>query len=70
MWGALRIVARMRAAGEQGSVVTLLCDGGQRYTHTYYDDSWLAANGLDVAPYLATLKTFHAGGEWLEPSGG
>jgi cysteine synthase A len=69
MWGALRIVAQMRAAGEQGSVVTLLCDGGQRYAHTYYDDQWLAANGLDVGPCLATLERFYAGGEWLEPTG-
>ena len=29
LWGALRLVAAMRAAGTAGSVVTLLCDGGR-----------------------------------------
>jgi cysteine synthase A len=70
MWGALRLVAAMRARGEPGSVVTLLCDGGERYQHTYFDDAWLAEQGLDVAPYLTTLEKFHATGEWVEPVAG
>lgn len=40
------LVEEMRAAGRQGSIVTLLCDGGERYGCTYYDDAWLAARGL------------------------
>jgi cysteine synthase A len=68
MWGALRLVAGMRAADEPGSVVTLLCDGGERYAATYYDDDWLASQGLDVAPYTDTLELFHETGRWVEPS--
>jgi cysteine synthase A len=70
MWGALRLVAGMRSRGETGSVVTLICDGGERYQRTYFDDGWLAQQGLDVAPYLATLEKFHATGDWVEPVGG
>ena len=68
MWGALRLVAGMHAHGETGSVVTLLCDGGARYAHTYYDDGWLADHGLDIAPYLITLEKFHETGAWHEPT--
>ncbi|MCW2753721.1 MAG: Cysteine synthase [Marmoricola sp.] len=68
MWGALRLVAQMRAAGETGSVVTLLCDGGERYTHTYDSDVWLAEHDLDIAPYTATLEKFYNTGEWVEPT--
>ncbi len=67
IWGALHVGAQMRARGETGSVVTLICDGGERYAHTYYDDDWLADHDLDVTPYLATLEKFHATGEWVEP---
>jgi cysteine synthase A len=49
-------------------VVTLICDGGERYANTYYDDGWLASQGLDVAPYLATLEEFRATGQWVEPT--
>ena len=68
LWGALKLVAEMHAAGGTGSVVTLLCDGGERYAHTYYDDSWLVSQGIDIAPYLATLEMFADSGRWLEPA--
>ncbi len=67
LWAALHLIAQMRAEGRSGSVVTLLCDGGERYGHTYYDDAWLAAQGLDITPYLQTLHTFARTGDWSEP---
>ena len=68
VWGSLRLLASMREAGTAGSVVTLLCDGGERYAATYYDDDWLAAQGLDIAPYAATLDRFYDTGDWVEPA--
>ncbi|MGQ0839258.1 PLP-dependent cysteine synthase family protein [Actinokineospora sp.] len=64
LWGAFQVVAELTAAGQAGSVVTLLCDGGERYVHTYYDDAWLAAQGLDIAPHQAFLRDFLATGRW------
>ena len=43
-------------SGETGSVVTLLCDSGDRYADTFYDDDWLAAQGIDIAPYATILR--------------
>jgi cysteine synthase len=67
MWGALQLVAEMKAEGTRGSVVTLLCDDGRRYAHTYYDDAWVAKRGWDLAPYLAALEAFEASGIWPSP---
>jgi cysteine synthase A len=64
LWGAFTLVAEMLAEGRTGSVVTLLCDGGERYAHTYYSDEWVAAQGLDLAPHAATLQRFATNGEW------
>jgi hypothetical protein len=36
----------MAAAGEKGSLVTILCDFGDRYPSTLFDDGWLATQGL------------------------
>lgn len=44
--GCLRIADEMVAAGRKGSIVTLLCDGGDRYACTYYDDAWLADRAI------------------------
>src|SRR6476469_2012951 len=65
LWGAVQLVAELLAATRAGSVVTLLCDGGERYAGTYYDDAWLAAQGLDLAPHRATVDRFLSSGEWL-----
>ncbi|WP_347057656.1 PLP-dependent cysteine synthase family protein [Blastococcus sp. HT6-30] len=64
LWGAFGLVAEMVAQGRRGSVVTLLCDGGERYARTYYSDEWVAAQGLDLAPHTETLRGFAATGTW------
>jgi cysteine synthase A len=62
LYGALRIACEMRAAGTKGSIVTLLCDGGERYADTYYSDDWLVAQGIDVTSYqLAFAETLRTG---------
>ena len=55
LYGALEIAAEMAARGERGSITTMICDPGERYLDTYYDDDWLQREGLDVAPYLEEL---------------
>ncbi|WP_137980576.1 pyridoxal-phosphate dependent enzyme [Streptomyces violaceusniger] len=64
LWSALRIVAEMAAAGRTGSVVTLLCDPGERYLDKYFSDAWLEEQGLDIEPYVKTLDIFLTTGNW------
>ena len=58
-------MAEMKARGERGSVVTLLCDGGERYRASAYSPEWIAAQGLDVAPHAARIQRFLADGTWV-----
>ncbi|RVU07676.1 PLP-dependent cysteine synthase family protein [Novosphingobium umbonatum] len=46
MVAVARLMQEMAECGLSGSIVTLLCDGGDRYAQTYYDDAWLAEHGL------------------------
>lgn len=46
----LAIADELVAAGQSGSIVTLLCDGGERYSCTYYDDNWLAERSIAWEP--------------------
>ena len=50
-----RLIAEMRERGETGSIVTLLCDSGERYTQTYFDDAWVAEQGWDIGPWMQEL---------------
>ena len=48
--GVLHLAREMAARGEAGSIVSLICDGGDRYHDTLFAPGWLAAQGLaDVA---------------------
>ena len=64
LWGAFALIAEMISAGRSGSVVTLLCDGGDRYAGTYFDDSWVEAQGMNLADPAAILEKFAATGIW------
>ncbi|PXA70971.1 PLP-dependent cysteine synthase family protein [Vibrio sp. 11986-1-5] len=63
LYGALQLASEMKQRGEQGSIVTLLCDSGERYLDTYYNPEWLAHNIGDLAPYADKLETFQQIGQ-------
>ncbi|HEY2043532.1 MAG TPA: PLP-dependent cysteine synthase family protein [Jatrophihabitans sp.] len=64
--GALRVASGMRAAGVSGSIVTLICDNGERYLQTYYSDDWIAERGMDLAPHTEQLQRVLDGAFWTE----
>ncbi|MEW1739862.1 PLP-dependent cysteine synthase family protein [Nocardia beijingensis] len=64
LWGVFALIAEMLSDGRGGSVVTLLCDGGDRYAGTYFDDGWVASQGLALAEPTAVLEKFVATGIW------
>ena len=61
------VVAEMLSRGEQGSIVTLICDGAERYAATYYNDDWVAEQGLELASHTDALETFLTSGAFPTP---
>ncbi|PSM12439.1 PLP-dependent cysteine synthase family protein [Stenotrophomonas maltophilia] len=59
--GVLQAAQWMREAGHQGSIVSILCDSGERYAQSYYDPSWYARQGIDVDGADAQLAAAVAG---------
>lgn len=70
MAGVIALAARMREAGVRGSIVTILCDGGERYEHSYYSDDWYRQQGMDVALWDARMARFLSGETSLAEMGG
>ncbi|HZK98556.1 MAG TPA: PLP-dependent cysteine synthase family protein [Caulobacteraceae bacterium] len=58
---AAQVILAMRGRGEAGSIVTLLCDSGERYRSTLFDDGWLARQGLDVGARETAIEAFFDG---------
>ena len=62
LWACAQLATEMAEAGERGSIVSILCDHGDRYASTYYSDAWLVENGFEVGPWEARLDAFFAEG--------
>ncbi len=55
--GALHLAREMATLGKAGSIVTLICDAGERYHDTVFAPGWIAAQGLDGAAALQDSDT-------------
>ena len=51
----LRLASEMRQRGEQGSILSLLCDAGERYLPTYHDADWVMQRIGDCRPAQARI---------------
>ena len=55
-----RLIEEMSDWGEGGSIVTILCDSGDRYGCTYYNDDWLSARGVVWQTYESAIDALIA----------
>jgi cysteine synthase A len=63
-FGLCWIAACMMAEGREGSLVSLICDSGDRYAATYYNPDWLDKNQIEIEPYRELLETFLDSGDF------
>ncbi|MEO8998801.1 MAG: PLP-dependent cysteine synthase family protein [Rhodanobacter sp.] len=66
----LQLAVSMRERSERGSIVSLLCDRGERYAQTLFDPTWLAAHHIDIAPWDVALRATVQDGRWHTPDSG
>jgi cysteine synthase A len=55
--GMVELACEMRAKGEHGSIVSLLCDAGERYLKSYFDADWACQHMGDYTPASARLQS-------------
>ncbi|WP_298445822.1 PLP-dependent cysteine synthase family protein [uncultured Ferrimonas sp.] len=63
LYGVVKLASQMHTNGESGSLVTLLCDSGERYLDSYYNPDWVAEQIGDIRPYQAQLQRFAQTGQ-------
>ncbi|WP_294911022.1 PLP-dependent cysteine synthase family protein [Tatumella sp. UBA2305] len=54
-YGMIHTARKMKARGQQGALVSLICDSGERYPDTYYNSQWVSENIGDITPWQAEL---------------
>ncbi|WEK06439.1 MAG: PLP-dependent cysteine synthase family protein [Candidatus Devosia phytovorans] len=60
LWAADGLVQ----SGKAGSIASLICDSGERYRETYFDDAWLAEQNLYITGHEAMLRAVLASGRF------
>jgi cysteine synthase len=58
LWAVAKVIGEMVKNGEKGSVVTLLCDSGDRYRSTHFDDAWLRERGICIKAAEDAMERF------------
>lgn len=66
VWACAALASKMAASGETGSIVSIICDDGARYSDTIFDDGWLRAQSINCGTYEATVERFFESGK-LDP---
>ena len=59
-FGMLTLAQEMRSQQQTGSIVSLLCDAGERYLPTYHDAHWVADNFGDCAAACTRFQSMLA----------
>ncbi|OBT14019.1 cysteine synthase [Vibrio sp. UCD-FRSSP16_10] len=49
LYGVFQLAKQMKEKGETGSIVTLLCDSGERYLDSYYNPQWVENTIGDIS---------------------
>ncbi len=55
LWAVFELVQEMSARQQSGSIVTLICDSGERYRETYYNPDWIEQQQLNLQPFAQNL---------------
>ncbi|HLZ99034.1 MAG TPA: PLP-dependent cysteine synthase family protein [Steroidobacteraceae bacterium] len=62
--GTLILAEQLAGARRGGSLVSLICDGGDRYSDTIYDPSWRALQDLDLSHWSARFQQYERTGRF------
>ena len=57
-----QLISELNRQGKTGSVVSMICDSGDRYLETYYSNDWLNQKGFDLTRYRENLEVFYSSG--------
>lgn len=56
LWACADLIEEMNRQGQSGSIASILCDSGERYVDTCFNDAWLADQNIDWKPAYDALS--------------
>ena len=59
-----RLATEMASQGKTGAIVSILCDSGDRYASTLFNDEWIQQHGIDIADDEQAMEAFFETGSY------
>lgn len=64
LYATFQIMSELNKEHKEASIVSMICDSGERYLDTYYNDAWLAQHNIQTEAYTNELDAFFNTGEF------
>ena len=58
MFAALQLLSGTPVTETPTTILSMICDSGDRYMDTYYNPSWLQKNNLNIEPFIDQISHF------------
>lgn len=66
VFAVLQLLSQIASSESPVTILSMICDSGERYTDTYYNPCWLKQKGIDIRPFVSHLEYFFDTGEFKE----
>ncbi|MCM2678144.1 PLP-dependent cysteine synthase family protein [Echinimonas agarilytica] len=66
VYATLQLLARTANNDRHVTLLSMICDSGERYIDTYYNPKWLYEHGFDLEPYQHQLQDIFEHGHFAE----
>lgn len=62
VYATFQLISELNRQSQEASIVSIICDSGERYADTYYSTAWLKKNNFDILSYYRQLENFYKSG--------
>lgn len=66
VFAALQLLSRTPVSETPVTILSMICDSGDRYMDTYYNPSWLQKNNLNIEPFIEQIGHFFDHGRFKD----
>jgi cysteine synthase A len=66
LYALLQLLSKIHTPERPVTLLSMICDAGERYTDTYYNTTWLDEQRIDISPYIRELERFFDTGRFDE----
>jgi cysteine synthase A len=66
VFAALQLLSRKKISDKPVTIVSMICDSGERYIDTYFNSAWVKENKFDITPFTSELEHFFSTAEFSQ----